>query len=101
MWWAVECWGSSRSRDRRELAPESWQETVALGLEGEVGPATVQECTLGDGLAGIRGNLLIAAQAAGCLVLAVNQMESRRRSVRLGGRLPLGMLACEGLGRPP
>lgn len=100
MWWGVEYWGSSRGRDRRELAPESRQETVALGLEGEVGPATVQECTLGDGAAGIRGNL-VAAQAAGCLVLAVNQMESRRRSVRLGGKLPLGMLACEGLGRPP
>lgn len=30
-------------RDRQELVPELRQETVALGMEGEVGPATVQE----------------------------------------------------------
>lgn len=70
-------------------------------MEREVGPATVQKWTLGDVAAGIRGDLPVAAQAADCLVPAVNQMENRRRSVRLGGELPLGMLAFEGLGRPP
>ena len=82
MWWGVECWGSSRGRDRWELAPESRQEMVALGMEREVGPATVQKWTLRDVAAGIRGDLPVAAQAADCLVLAVNQMENRRRSVR-------------------
>lgn len=47
-------------------------------------------------MAGIRDDLPVSAQAADCLVVVLNQMESRRRSRRLGGEFPLGMLACEG-----
>lgn len=51
--------------------------------------------------AGIRDDLPVSAQAADCLVVVLNQMENRRRSMRLGGEFPLGILACEGLMRPP
>lgn len=48
-------------------------------------------------MAGIRDDLPVSGQAAACLVMVLNQMENRRRSMRLGGEFPLGMLACRGL----
>lgn len=99
MWWAVECWGSSRSRDRRELQRQSHGRDSSIGIGGG-GSATVQECTLGAGwlASGVTSSLL-PRQLAAC---AGSEPDGEQEGeCELSGRLPPRHIGLRGLGRPP